>query len=67
MNAKTLLIVNMCFGDFVLLVRDLIRLNYNLKEILEFQKIVKSFTEKFDEVSKLVEKEKMKVKSLIKN
>jgi hypothetical protein len=57
----------MCFGDFVLLVRDLIRLNYNLKEILEFQKIVKSFTEKFDEVSKLVEKEKMKVKSLIKN
>ncbi len=67
MNAKTLLIVNMCFVDFVLLVRDLIRLNYNLKEILEFQKIVKSFTEKFDEVSKLVEKEKMKVKSLIKN
>ncbi len=28
--------------------------------ILEFQKIVKAFTEKFDEVSKLVEKEKMK-------
>ena len=33
---------------------------------MEFQKIVKSFTEKFDEVSKLVEKEKMKVWSLIK-
>ena len=30
------------------------------KGILEFQKIVKAFTEKFDEVSKLVEKEKMK-------
>ncbi len=28
---------------------------------MEFQKIVKSFTEKFDEVSKIVEKEKMKV------
>ena len=27
---------------------------------MEFQKIVKSFTEKVDEVSKIVEKEKMK-------
>jgi len=36
-------------------------LKYSLKiGILEFQKIVKAFTEKFDEVSKLVEKEKMK-------
>ncbi|CAF0713907.1 unnamed protein product [Brachionus calyciflorus] len=31
-----------------------------VEKILEFQKIVKYFTEKFDEISKLVEKEKMK-------
>lgn len=30
-------------------------------EIHEFQKIVKSFTEKFDEISGIVEKEKIKV------
>jgi hypothetical protein len=31
-------------------------------EILEFQKIVKSFIEKFDSVAKLVEQEKMRVR-----
>lgn len=31
------------------------------QEILEFQKIVNSFTEKFDEISAIVEKEKIKV------
>ncbi len=30
-------------------------------EILEFQKIVRSFIEKFDSVAKLVEQEKMRV------
>jgi hypothetical protein len=58
-SAKTLLIVNF-LTDFAL-AKNFNNCFWFLLEILEFQKIVKIFTEKFDEISKNVEKEKMKV------
>lgn len=62
MNVKILLKVSeLQFG----LLFGVIYVNKNVLGILDFQKIVKIFTQKFDELSKIVEKEKMKVKNLI--
>lgn len=58
-SARTLLIVTPFF--FYNISRRAAYLRLCLKGILEFQKIVNSFMEKFDEISGLVEKEKMKV------
>ena len=62
MNAKILLKVSEL--QFGLLFR-VIYVSKNVLGILDFQKIVKIFTQKFDELSKIVEKEKMNVKNLI--